>query len=152
VDVSIELNSIKPAPGSRKRKKRLGCGRGSGHGASSTRGMKGQKSHSGGAKPKWFEGGQMPLLRRIPKRGFTNCPFKIEFSYANLSDIDKKFNAGDKVNPEALLKAGIIKTLKKPVKILGDGDITKPLEFKADAFSARAAEKIKSSGGRIIAG
>ncbi|MEW6040797.1 MAG: 50S ribosomal protein L15 [Elusimicrobiota bacterium] len=150
MEAILELHSLKPAPGSRKRKKRLGCGRGSGHGATSTRGMKGQKAHSGEPKPNWFEGGQMPLLRRIPKRGFTNKVFKKVFSYINLSDIDKKFKEGEAVNPETLLATGLIKTLKYPVKILGDGNVTKALEYRVNGYSQKAQEKIKISGGKIL--
>lgn len=149
MEISFELNDLKPAPGSKKRKKRLGCGRGSGHGASSTRGMKGQKSHSGEPKSGWFEGGQMPLLRRIPKRGFTNGPFRKKYSSINLSYIDKKFKEGDTVSPGSLKEAGLIENTANPVKILGNGNITKALEFKVSKFSKSAAEKIKASGGKI---
>ncbi|MFN3966296.1 MAG: 50S ribosomal protein L15 [Endomicrobiia bacterium] len=145
----VNLSNLRPAEGSKHRKKILGHGRGSGHGGSSTRGMKGQRSRSGDPKPSWFEGGQMPLLRRIPKRGFTNTPFKIEYNYVNLETLDKKFSSGEKVTPDILFEKGIIKKKNLPVKILADGEITKPLNVIAHKFSKKAEEKIKKSGGTV---
>jgi len=145
----INLSELKPAEGAKHRKKILGHGRGSGHGGSSTRGMKGQRSRSGDPKPSWFEGGQMPLLRRIPKRGFTNKPFKVEYNYVNLDTLDKNFSPNDEVTPEILFEKKIIKKKNLPLKILGDGNLTKPLTISAHKFSKKTEEKIKKSGGTI---
>jgi len=145
----ITLSELKPSKGSKHRRKILGHGRGSGHGGSSTRGTKGQRARSGDPKPSWFEGGQMPLLRRIPKRGFTNKPFKVEYNYVNLETLDKNFLANDEVTPEILFEKKIIKKKNLPVKILGDGNLTKPLTISAHKFSKKAEEKIKNSGGTI---
>jgi large subunit ribosomal protein L15 len=141
----IGLHNLKPAKGSRHRRKIVGRGEGSGHGGTATRGMKGQKARSGDGYMLGFEGGQMPLLRRIPKRGFTSVN-KIEYSIVNLDTLAKYFDAGAEVTKESLRKKGIIKT-KDPVKILGDGEIKKALVVKASAFSKVAQEKIKAAGG-----
>ncbi len=145
----INLSMLKPAKGAKHRKKILGHGYGSGHGGSSTRGMKGQRSRSGDPKSPWFEGGQMPLLRRIPKRGFTNKLFKINYSYVNLETLDKKFLSGDLVTPEILFEKRIIKKKNMPVKVLGGGELTKPLDIAAHSFSKKAIEKIQQVGGKI---
>jgi len=142
----IGLNNLKPAKGSKHRKKIVGRGVGSGHGRTSTRGSKGQKARSGdGAKKIGFEGGQMSILRRTPKRGFNN-PFRKEYEIVNLDKLNK-FDTGTEVNPEILKKAGIVSQTKF-VKILGDGKLSKALTVKAAAFSKSALSKIKSAGGK----
>jgi large subunit ribosomal protein L15 len=148
----MDLSNLKPAEGATQKKKRLGRGVGSGTGGhSSTRGTKGQSSRSGsGNRPVWFEGGQMPLFRRIPKYGFNN-PFKEEYSIANVSRIARlvdegRIDAADPVTPEALEEAGAIRSAER-VKILGDGEIDVALDVSAHAFSASAQEKIEAAGG-----
>ena len=145
----MKINELKPAEGSKKRPKRIGRGLGSGHGRYSTKGIKGQKSRSGGAKGPGFEGGQMPLQRRLPKRGFSNAPFKKEYAIVNLDDIDKIIHNVDIVSPEFLIEKGIIKDLKDGLKVLGNGDITKPITIKAHAFSKTARQKIEAKGGKV---
>jgi len=142
----VKLGEIHVPAGATKRRKIVGRGPGSGHGKTSTRGQTGQKSRSGAHIHPEFEGGQMPLIRRIPKRGFTNR-FKKEFLIVNLSDLGA-FKENSIVTPEELLKEGIIKNDKDTVKILGDGEISKPMTVKAHAFSASAAEKIQKAGGK----
>jgi large subunit ribosomal protein L15 len=142
----MKIEDLKPAEGSRKRNKRVGRGIGSGHGKTSCKGHKGQKARSGGPKGPGFEGGQMPLQRRIPKRGFKNR-FKIEFATANLADIDR-IEGVDVITPEVLVERGIIKDLKDGIKILGGGDIRRPLTIRADSFSASASAKIAAAGGK----
>jgi len=144
----IDLSSLRPNKGAKKRKKRVGRGPGSGHGKTAGKGHKGQKARSGGAKPVWFEGGQMPLYRRLPKKGFRN-PFRVEYQIVNLDTLDKHFNAGDVVNREVLLQKGLIKDEKKPVKLLGRGDITKPLVIEVEKISESAKAKIEKAGGKI---
>ena len=148
------LGNLKPAPGSRKRRKRVGRGQGSGHGRTATRGHKGQKSRSGASIPPWFEGGQMPLVRRIPKRGFTN-PFKVEYQIVNVGRlqelVDKgKISQDTKVTPEVLYEIGAVSKKRLPVKILGDGELKTPLEVSAHAFSKTAVQKIESAGGKVV--
>jgi large subunit ribosomal protein L15 len=143
--MTIGLNNLKPARGSRHRSKIVGRGEGSGHGGSSTRGRKGQKARSGWGKMVGFEGGQMPLMRRIPKRGFTNR-YKEQFSVINIKQLEANFEANSEVTPEILHKLGLVKK-DISVKILGDGEIKKALKIKADAFSKSAVEKIKAAGG-----
>ncbi|MFZ3137543.1 MAG: 50S ribosomal protein L15 [Thermodesulfovibrionales bacterium] len=142
----MKIEDLKPAPGSRKRNKRVGRGIGSGHGKTSCKGHKGQKARSGGTKGPGFEGGQMPLQRRIPKRGFKNR-FAIEYAIINLKDIVKIQDA-DIITPEILVDKGIIKDLKNGIKVLGNGDIQRPLTIKAHAFSASAISKISAAGGK----
>ena len=145
--MNLGLNNLRPACGSRHRRKVVGRGEGSGHGGSSTRGRKGQKARSGDGKMVGFEGGQMPLLRRIPKRGFTN-KFRKQFSIINIGVLDKNFDSNSEVTPQKLKELGLINK-DWPVKILGDGDLTKNLTIKADAFSKSALEKIKQAGGNV---
>ncbi len=133
-------------PSSIKRRKRIGCGNSSGHGKTSCRGTKGQRARSGNVKRPGFEGGQMPLQRRIPKRGFTNI-FKSSYQIINLSAI-VKLEIGD-INPELLFEKGLIKDDTKKVKILGNGEITKPVKIIADSFSESAIKKIRDAGGDI---
>lgn len=142
----MKIEDLKPAPGSRKRNKRVGRGIGSGHGKTSCKGHKGQKARSGGTKGPGFEGGQMPLQRRIPKRGFKNR-FAIEYAIINLKDIVKIQDA-DIITPEIFIEKGIIKDLKNGIKVLGNGDIQRPLTIKAHAFSASAISKISAAGGK----
>ena len=143
----MRQNDIGLNPGSRHRRKRIGRGVGSGHGTYSCKGCKGQKARSGGGVSPWFEGGQNPLVKRLPtRRGFTNI-FKVEYSLVNLRQLGI-FEKDTEVTPEKLVEAGIVPSLKKPIKILGDGDIKHPLVVKSNAFSLSAVRKIESSGGR----
>ena len=144
------LSNLKYAKGSRKNRKRVGRGEGSGHGGTSTRGMNGQMSRSGSKHKAWFEGGQMPLQRRIPKFGFTNI-FRIEFQVVNISSLEKhaeKFGS-DVVTIEVLKKNGLVSSSKRPVKILGQGDLKAKLQIEVNAFSNSAKEKIEKAGGSI---
>ena len=140
----MELSNLKPKKGSRHAKKRVGRGPGSGHGKTAGRGEKGQKSRSGYKSKLGFEGGQMPLHRRLPKRGFTNI-FKVEFAVVNLSELDR-FDDGATVDAAALREAGLVRSGKK-IKVLGTGDLSKKLNVQADAFSKTAREKIEAAGG-----
>ena len=149
------LSNLKPAAGSRKKRKRIGRGQGSGHGKTSTRGHKGQGSRAGANYRPWFEGGQMPLSRRVPKRGF-HSPFRKEFQTVNVESLQKLSTEGKMqsgvVTPEVLVKLGVIRKAKVPVKILGGGELAAKLDVTAHAFSGSAAEKITKAGGvtRII--
>lgn len=144
----MRQNELSPAPGSKKKRKRVGRGNGSGHGTYSGRGSKGQKSRSGFRMKPGFEGGQLPLIRRLPrKRGFTNI-FRVEYNIVNLDKLSL-FEAGSEVTPERLLAAGVVKSLRHPVKILAGGDISHPLSVKADKFSAAARAKIEAAGGTV---
>ncbi len=146
----MKIADLKPAPGSRKKAKRVGRGTSSGHGKTSGRGHKGQKSRSGGVKGPGFEGGQTPLYRRLPKRtGFKNFPFKKEYLIINLRDLDY-FNEGEVVNRQKLIEAGFIRGKKRldlPIKILGQGEFKKKLTVEAQKFSKGAKTKIESLGG-----
>jgi large subunit ribosomal protein L15 len=142
----MDLGNLKPAPGSKKRRKRVGRGDGSGHGKTAGRGHKGHKARTGGGSRPGFEGGQMPLVRRVPKRGFRN-PFRKEYAVVNLKQLES-FEAGTEVTPELLRDRGLIRKGAAPVKVLGDGELGKALTVKAHRFSARAAEKIEAAGGK----
>jgi large subunit ribosomal protein L15 len=145
------LSNLKYAEGSRKKRKRVGRGEGSGHGTQATRGMNGQRSRSGSKKRAWFEGGQMPLQRRIPKFGFTNI-FKQTYQVVNLNALQRiaDENKIDKViNLEELKNLGLISSLKKPVKILGKGELKVKINLEVNAISQSAKEKIESAGGSI---
>jgi large subunit ribosomal protein L15 len=146
------LSNLKYAAGSRKKRKRVGRGEGSGHGGTATRGMNGQLSRSGAKKRVWFEGGQMPLQRRVPKFGFTNI-FKKEYQIVNLGNIQKlveKNKLADIVlNVEELKKLGLVKNTKKPVKVLGNGELKAKVQLVVNAFSGSAKEKIEGAGGSI---
>lgn len=146
------LSNLKYAPGSRKNRKRVGRGEGSGHGGTSARGMNGQRSRSGSKTRSWFEGGQMPLQRRIPKYGFTNH-FRVQYQIVNLDVLqklaDEKTLTADVINPEALKKAGLISTTIKPVKILANGELKVKLHLEVNSFSKAAQEKIEAVGGTI---
>jgi len=142
----VGLHNLKPAKGSTQSRKRVGRGPGSGLGKTSGRGEKGQKSRSGFSHKVGFEGGQMPLHRRVPKRGFTN-KFRKEFAEVNLEKLEA-FDSGTIVTPEVLLNRGVIKKLQDGVKILAKGKLTKPLTVRAHKFSAKAQEQIASLGGK----
>src|SRR6478672_12098300 len=142
----LGLHNLKPAKGAVKNKKRLGRGPGSGQGKTAGRGHKGQKSRSGYSSRPGFEGGQMPLQRRLPKRGFTNI-FKKQWIEISLAKIDASFNAGDEVTPEVLHERGLIKKAKHDLVILGNGDISKSLNISAHRFTKAAKEKIEKAGG-----
>jgi large subunit ribosomal protein L15 len=142
----MKLGDLKPADGSRRKNRRVGRGIGSGHGKTSCKGHKGQKARSGGTKGPGFEGGQMPLQRRLPKRGFKNY-FKIEYAIINLRDINR-IEGLNIVTPDILVERGIMKDLKDGLKVLGEGEIQRPLTIKADAFSASALAKIAAAGGK----
>ena len=138
---------MKAAPGARRERKRLGRGIGSGLGKTAGRGQKGQLARSGGKPGPYFEGGQMPLQRRLPKRGFNNARFAKVYSIVNVSDL-ARFEAGSVVTPEVLLESGLIRQIRDGVKILGDGELTTALTVQAHAFSKAAAEKIEAAGGK----
>jgi len=142
----VRQDELAPAPGSKKDRKRVGRGDGSGHGTYSGRGCKGQKSRAGYKMRPGFEGGQLPLIKRLPrKRGFTNI-FRTEYNVININKLNV-FEAGSEVTPESLVAAGIVKSLRHPIKILSDGDINHPLTIKANKFSAAAKAKIEAAGG-----
>lgn len=141
----MDLNTLKPALGSTKNRKRIGRGPGSGHGKTATKGHKGQKARSGGSIKAGFEGGQMPLQRRLPKRGFTPLD-RIEYSVVNLKQLEV-FEAGSTVDATALVSKGLIKNPSNAVKILGNGDLSKALKVTATKFSQSARDKIVASGG-----
>ena len=144
----MRLDELSPAVGSRKERKRVGRGNGSGHGTYSGRGSKGQKSRSGFRMKPGFEGGQLPLIRRLPrKRGFTNI-FKINYSLVNVDKLNM-FEAGSEVTPERLVAAGLVKSLRQPIKILARGNINHPLSVKANRFSVAAKAKIEAAGGTV---
>jgi len=142
----VKLHEIQAPPGANKRTKRVGRGPGSGHGKTSTRGHKGQKARSGGGVRPGFEGGQMPLQRRLPKRGFTNI-FKKEYAIVNVRDLNI-FDDGTEVTIELLQDAGLVKGVKDGVKILGNGELDKKVIVKAHRFSKQAEEKIAARGGK----
>jgi large subunit ribosomal protein L15 len=145
----MKLEELRPAPGAKKRRKRVGRGPGSGHGKTSTKGHKGQKARSGGGKYGGFEGGQMPLYRRLPKRGFTPPGGKTEYAVVNLKSL-AAFAAGATVDPDGLVTAGLIKKSERGrVKVLGDGDVPQGLTVKAHAVSESARGKIEAAGGRV---
>jgi large subunit ribosomal protein L15 len=143
----MELNSLRPSEGSNKNRKRIGRGTGSGHGKTATKGHKGQKARSGGSIKAGFEGGQMPLQRRLPKRGFTPLD-RIEYALVNISQLDL-FDAGVEVTVEGLVSKGLVKSVKSAVKILGNGDLSKSLKVSANKFSQTAKDKIVAAGGTI---
>ena len=145
----MQINDLFPAPGSRKNRKRVGRGNGSGHGSTSGRGDKGQNSRAGGGKGPGFEGGQNPLHMRLPKLpGFKNR-FRTEYAVVNVSRLEESFSAGDVVDAESLVQKGIVKSRTAPVKVLGDGDLTKSLTVKVDKASASAKAKIEGAGGTV---
>jgi len=147
----MRLHNIKPRPGAKHRRKRLGCGESSGLGKTSGRGHKGQKSRSGGGPRSTFEGGQMPLYRRLPKRGFNNARFKKYYAVINVGTLNDVFDEGTTVNEEVLRDAGIIKGRYDGLKILGEGEVKKKFTIEADKISVSAKEKIESAGGQVKA-
>jgi large subunit ribosomal protein L15 len=142
----MDLSNLKPADGSKHSKKRIGRGHGSGQGAQAGRGHKGAQSRSGYSYKRGFEGGQMPLHRRVPKRGFHN-EFRVEYVVVNLDTLAERFDAGAVVTPELLYEKGLITKTRRPVKILARGDVSKKLTVRAHKFSGKAAEKIAAAGG-----
>lgn len=142
----MRLEDLKPAQGSKKARKRVGRGPGSGHGKTACKGHKGQKARSGGAKGAGFEGGQMPLQRRLPKRGFKNYPFKKEYAIINLKDLSEI--KVEIITPEILKRMGIVKDLRDGLKVLGEGELNRAIVVKANAFSNSALNKITAAGGR----
>ena len=144
----MRQDALAPVPGSRKDRKRVGRGDGSGHGTYSGRGSKGQKSRSGYRMKRGFEGGQLPLIKRLPrKRGFTNV-FRIEYSIVNTGKLNI-FESGSEVTPQKMVAAGVVKSLRSPIKVLAEGDINHPLVIKANKFSAAAKAKIEAAGGTV---
>lgn len=145
----MKLHDLHSPEGARRKKKRVARGTASGHGKTAGRGMKGQKSRSGGNLPPYFEGGQLPLVRRLPhKRGFTNI-FKLRYSVVNLDRL-AEFDAGTEVDPEAMAAAGLIKSPLAPVKVLGRGELTQALTVAAHKFSVSAKQKIEAAGGTVV--
>jgi len=141
------LEKLSPAPGSKKKRKRVGRGDGSGHGTYSGRGCKGQKSRSGNKMRPGFEGGQLPLIKRLPqKRGFVNI-FRTEYSVVNIDKLGI-FEPGSEVTPEKMVAAGVVKSLRRPIKVLAGGELSHPLVIKANKFSAAAKAKIEAAGGK----
>ena len=143
----MKLHELRPSEGAFKTSKRVGRGVSSGHGKTSGKGHKGQNARSGGGVRPGFEGGQLPLFRRLPKRGFSNAMFKTVYATINVSDLEK-FEDGAVVTPELLKEMGILKNQLSGVKVLGNGDLTKKLTVKANKFSVSAKEKIESKGGK----
>ncbi len=142
----MKLNQLRPAKGAIKKRKRVGIGSGSGHGGTSCRGHKGQKSRSGGRTANWFEGGQMPLQRRVPKRGFTNI-FRKEHQVINVGTLNR-FDANSEIDPGTLREAGVLRR-SLPVKLLANGTLDRPLVIRVHAASASAKAKVEAAGGRI---
>lgn len=143
----MRIHELSPAEGSRKKRKRVGRGPGSGHGKTSCRGHKGQKSRSGGGPRPGFEGGQMPLQRRLPKRGFNNI-FRKHYSIINIEDLSR-FAPNSSVDSESLRKAGLVKKERDGIKLLGNGEISHPLVIQVHKVSKTAKEKIEASGGKV---
>ncbi len=145
------LSNLKYKEGSRKKRKRIGRGQGSGHGGTATKGHKGQNSRSGVSYRPWFEGGQMPLVRRVPKFGFTNIN-RVEFQIVNINRLEELVNQGklsdNLINPEILYKLGVVSKKTMPVKILGNGDLKNKIDVTAHAFSKTAVQKIEAAGGK----
>jgi len=144
----MRLHNMRPRPGSRHRVKRLGCGESSGHGKTSGKGHKGQKARSGGSIRLGFEGGQMPLIRRLPKRGFNNAAFHKHYAIVNVSDLNA-FEAGAVINEQLLRESNLVRGHFAGIKILGDGELKHGLKVEADKVSATAREKIEKAGGTI---
>jgi large subunit ribosomal protein L15 len=145
----MRLHELKTRPGSKHRVKRLGCGESSGHGKTSGKGHKGQKARSGGSIRLGFEGGQMPLIRRLPKRGFNNAQFKTSYGLVNLSDLEQ-FEEGAHVTEQLLREKGLVNGKFDGLKILGRGQLTKKLTVEADKFSESARQSIEKAGGTVV--
>src|ERR1043166_1439340 len=144
----MRLHNLRPRPGSRHRVKRLGCGESSGHGKTSGKGHKGQKARSGGSIRLGFEGGQMPLIRRLPKRGFNNAAFHKTYAVINLGDLND-FKAGSTVNEQTLREANLVRGNVVGIKLLGDGELKHALKIEVDKVSAGARDKIDKAGGTV---
>src|SRR6476620_5494359 len=144
----MALSNLRPPKGAKHARKRVGRGPGSGHGKTASRGSKGAKSRSGFRFKRGFEGGQMPLHRRVPKRGFTNI-FRVEYAVVNLDTLAEVFEAGSAVTPELLRERGLVRQARAPIKVLGRGEISKALTVRAHRFSGSAAEKIAKAGGSV---
>lgn len=147
--MSLRLHNLKPNEGAKHRRKRVGCGESSGHGKTSGRGHKGQKARSGGAIRPGFEGGQMPLHRRLPKKGFSNDQFRDKIVTVNLSDLEERFENGATVNEASLRQAGLIRGSFDAIKVLGAGGISLKLTVEVDKISATAKEKLEKAGGTV---
>ena len=145
----MRLHDLKPNPGAKHRRKRLGCGESSGHGKTSGKGHKGQKARSGGSIRHGFEGGQMPIYRQLPKRGFTNAAFKAVFGVVNLDDLEKRFDDGAAINEKLLRGAGLVRGALDGIKVLGRGEVKKKFHLEVDSISASAKEKIEKAGGTV---
>ena len=145
----MKLHDLQPTPGSKHRRRRVGRGESSGLGKTSGKGHKGQKSRSGASIRPGFEGGQMPLARRLPKKGFNNAQFKTQYAIVNVSDLETKFAEGDTVNEESLRALDMVKGTFDGIKVLGMGDIAKKLTVDVDKVSATAKEKIEKAGGTV---
>ncbi|MCA1958815.1 MAG: 50S ribosomal protein L15 [Nitrospira sp.] len=143
----MNLYDLKPGKGAKKRRKRIGRGPGSGHGKTSTKGHKGLLARSGGGKRPGFEGGQMPLVRRVPKFGFAN-PFRTEYAVVNVKSLEKVTNT-ETITPQTLVDVGLVKRKTLPIKILGHGELSKPFIVQAHKFSKSAEAKIQAAGGRV---
>ncbi|NJN69500.1 MAG: 50S ribosomal protein L15 [Nitrospira sp.] len=143
----MNLHELAPARGAKKRRKRIGRGPGSGHGKTATKGHKGILARSGGGKRPGFEGGQMPLVRRLPKFGFTN-PSRVEYAIVNLTSF-VDWTGSETITPQVMVDAGLVKRKKRPIKILGNGELKKPLVVQAHKFSKSAEAKIQAAGGRV---
>jgi len=147
----MRLNNLKPNKGAKHRRKRLGCGESSGLGKTSGRGHKGQKSRSGGGVRVGFEGGQMPLYRRLPTRGFNNVRFAKKYAVVNVSSLEERFEDGAEVNEASLRACGLVNGPYDGVKILGEGDLSKKLTISVNKISASAKEKVEKAGGSVAA-
>jgi len=145
--IPMKINDLSPVKGSKKKKKRIGRGAGSGHGKTACRGHKGQKSRSGGGPRPGFEGGQMPLQRRLPKRGFVNI-FKKHYNIINVEDLNR-FEPNSTLNMEVLKEAGLVQKIKNGIKLLGNGEISHPVVISVDRVSKTAKEKIHAAGGKV---
>ena len=148
----MKIAEVTKKAGADKRRRRVGRGRGSGCGKTCGRGHKGAGSRAGNARRGFAEGGQMPTFRRIPKRGFSNAKFAKHFSIVNLAGLEEKYESGAHVTPQSMLEVGLIRHLRHPVKVLGNGELSKKLTVDAAKFSASAAEKIKAAGGEARVG
>lgn len=146
----MKLHELKPAPGSKHRRRRVGRGESSGLGKTSGKGNKGQKARSGASIRPGFEGGQMPLARRLPKKGFNNAQFKTRYAVINVATLEAKFSDGDEVNEASLRAAGLVKGVWDGIKVLGNGDLSRKLTVSVDKVSAAAKEKVEKAGGSVV--
>jgi large subunit ribosomal protein L15 len=146
----MKLHELKPNPGAKHRKRRLGRGESSGLGKTSGKGHKGQKARSGASIRPGFEGGQMPIARRLPKKGFNNAQFKTQYAIVNLADLEAKFSDGDEVNEATLRSIGLVKGVCDGVKVLGNGDLSRKLTVSVDKISAAAKDKVEKAGGSVV--